>query len=119
MTRSPEAGFTLVETLVALAVLSLSAMAFLAATEAHLARIGALEQRSAGLWAAQNHLAERGLGLDPAPEVEILGQGFALSEQVSATDDPDLQRLDITAMGADGRIHARLTGFLILDGGAP
>lgn len=114
MTRATEAGFTLIETLVALVVLSLSAMAILGAAEAHVARIGALEARAAAQWAAQNHLAEITLGLDPDPRpAAILGIDFQLDMQTTLTSDPDLLRLDIAASEVDGgRTLARLTGFV-------
>ena len=114
MTRATEAGFTLIETLVALVVLSLSAMAILGAAEAHVARIGALEARAAAQWAAQNHLAEITLGLAPDPRpAAILGIDFQLDMQTTLTSDPDLLRLDIVASEVDGgRTMARLTGFV-------
>lgn len=113
MTRQPDAGFTLIETLVALAVLSVSAVAILGAVQAHVARIGALETRAAASWAAETHLAELSLGLQPAAQASVLGIGFTLAATLTPTADPDLSRVDITAAeGADGPIHARLTGFL-------
>ena len=114
MTRATEAGFTLIETLVALVVLSLSAMAILGAAEAHVARIGALEARAAAQWAAQNHLTEITLGLAPDPRpAAILGIDFQLDMQTTLTSDPDLLRLDIAASEVDGgRTLARLTGFV-------
>lgn len=118
MTRSAEAGFTLIETLVALAVLAMSAVALLGATEAHIARIGDLESRAAALWAAENMLAELTLGLAPDPNpAPMLGISLVLAAPQSATSDPDLARVDITAADArDGRIHARLTGFVDIGG---
>ena len=113
MSRDAEAGFTLIETLVALAVLALSSVAFLGATEAHTARIGALEYRAAALLAAQNYLAEATLGLEPGTSAVLLGIAFKLTAQRSATSEPTLQQLDIAvADAADGRIYARLTGFV-------
>ena len=115
MRRPRDAAFTLIETLVALAVLALSAVAILGATQAHVARIGGLEARAAALWAAQNHLAEIGLGLAPPAEAApVLGYRFRLEVTTSATADPELTRLDITATEIDsGRRLARLTGFVL------
>jgi general secretion pathway protein I len=115
MKRASDAGFTLIETLVALAVLSLSAVAVLGAAQAHVARVGALEARAAALWAAQNHLAEIGLGLTPTAEpAPVLGIRLRLDVSESATADPDLTRLDVTAteIGSGQRL-ARLTGFVL------
>ncbi len=118
MTRATEAGFTLIETLVALAVLATSAVALLGATEAHIARIADLEARAAAQWAAENLLAELTLGLAadavPAP---VLGIGLRMAVAEAATADPDLSRVEITATDAtSGRVFARLTGFLDKEG---
>ncbi len=114
MTRAPDAGFTLIETLVALAVLAMSAVALLGATEAHIARIADLESRAAGQWAAENMLAEITLGLQPAAmPAPMLGVSFAMAAAQTATSDPDLARVDVTATDVgDGRVYARLTGFV-------
>jgi general secretion pathway protein I len=113
MTRDAEAGFTLIETLVALAVLAVSSVAFLAATEAHVLRIGALETRAVALLAARNYLAEVTLGLEPDARTILLGVTLEVTAQRVRTVDPSLQQIDIAvADAADGRVHARLTGFV-------
>jgi len=114
MTRATEAGFTLIETLVALAVLATSAVALLGATEAHIARIADLESRAAAQWAAENALADLTLGqpLDGTPD-PMFGIGFVLAATATPTSDPDLARTDISATdAASGQVFARLTGFL-------
>jgi general secretion pathway protein I len=119
MTRAPDAGFTLIETLIALAVLSMTAVAMLGATEAHIARISALEYRAAAQWAAENYLMELTLGLEPEVPAPMLGVQFEMQAEQTATTDPDLQRVDITATDTtDGRTYARLTGF-VLAGATP
>lgn len=114
LTRRADSGFTLIESLVALAVLAISAIALLGATEAHVARIGGLQQRAAAGWAAENRLVELSLGLSPATEPEpLLGYQVSLTTEVSATTDPDLTRLDITAhIGTSPAPVTRLTGFV-------
>ncbi len=117
--RAPDAGFTLIETLVALAVLATSAVALLATTQAHIARIAGLEARAAAGWAAENHLAEISLGLTPAnPPPPMLGFDFQMAVDATPTTDPDVQKLLITAR-TDGRSLARLTGFVLTDTGGP
>ena len=112
--RAADAGFTLIETLVALAVLAITAVGLLAATQAHIARIAGLEARAAAVWAAENHLAEITLGLTPAaPPPAMLGFRFDMAVLTEATTDPDLQKLTITATDPqDQRSYARLTGFV-------
>lgn len=118
MIRAPDAGFTLIETLVALAILAMSSMALLGATEAHIRSIGALETRAAAQWVTENHLAELSIGAvpdtDPAP---MMGIDFTVSETRLPTEDPDLERVDLDATDrADGRVYSRLTGFVMRGG---
>ena len=113
MTRDREAGFSLIETLVALAVLALSSITFLGATEAHVARIGTLEYRAAAQFAAENYLAEVSLGLDPDSQAVLLGVTFQVTAAHSETREPALHRLEISASDAnDGKVYSRMTGFV-------
>lgn len=118
MTRSRvpfrvEAGFTLIETLVALVVLAVTSVALLTATEAHITRIGGLEARAAAGWITQNYLAELTLGLTPATPPAMLGRDFAVTETRSPTKDPALIQVTLTATeaGTSGTF-GHLTGFL-------
>jgi general secretion pathway protein I len=116
MRRGQDAGFTLIETLIALAVLSMTAVAMLGAVEAHIARISGLEYRAAAQWAAENYLVELTLGLEPEAPAPMLGLQFEMAVERTATEDPALQRVDITATdSADGRQYARLVGFILAD----
>lgn len=114
MRRDKEAGFTLIETLVALVVLATSGVALLGATEAHIARIGALETRAAAQWVAENYLAEVKLGLDASQRPDaVLGMDFIVNAQRSQTEDSDLERIDVTVTAvADGQSYAMLTSFI-------
>ena len=60
---SNDAGFTLIEALVAMVVLALGAVSLLAATEGHTARITAITDRTTARWVAENRLTELRLGL--------------------------------------------------------
>ncbi len=114
MAERRDAGFSLIEALVAMAILAVSAISLLAATEAHVARIGGLEARAIAQIAAENRLAERELGVvaDEAPTV-LLGQAFSIAESTSPTDDPDLVRIDLTVTDLGrGERYAGFFGFL-------
>ena len=120
MTRPSDAGFTLIESLVALVVLAVTSVALLMATEAHITRIGGLEMRAAAGWVTENHLAELSLGLTPAPTPPpMLGIAFQVTEQRTATADPALVMVTLSATETGKDQHfGRLTGFLDLGGAA-
>lgn len=112
MTRRGEDGFTLVEALVALAILATGAVALLGATEAHVARIGGLETRALAQIVAENRLAEIELGLGAEPmEAPILDRRFAVAAETAETSDPELVRIDLTVADARTGIVA-LRGFV-------
>ena len=96
MTRARDSGFTLIESLVALAVLAVSAVWLLMATEDHVARIDDLEWRTLAQLAAENRFAEIELGLKPDPDpADLLGRSFRVTEVRTPTTDADLERIDI------------------------
>ena len=119
--RALDAGFTLIETLVALSILAITAVTLLGVTEGHVARVADLEKRAAAEWVAENRLAEMSLGLTPGSEpVLMLGYSFGLRTEIADTQDPDLQRVTLVAQDEKGAPVARITGFVLApDGGRP
>ena len=112
--RNAEAGFTLIETLVALTVLATAAVALIGATQAHVTRIAGLEQRAAAQWVGENALAETALGLDMTEQpATMLGYQFALTAERTATADPALEQVTFLVRAADGATLARVTGFVL------
>lgn len=114
MAAPGDAGFSLIEALVAMAILAVSAISLLAATEAHVARIAGLESRALGQFAAENRLAELEIGIgDAADPVAILGQRFSVSVSRSPTADPDLERIDLEVTDiARSATYRGFIGFL-------
>ena len=53
-----EHGFSLIEALVALAVLAIATVGLVRAVESHVDSTRALERRAAAMWVAENRLAE-------------------------------------------------------------
>lgn len=99
--RDPEAGFTLIEALVAMAVLALGAVSLLTATEGHSARITALTERTAARWVADYSLTAERLGLALQSPVAMLGRSYPVAVTRAVTDDPDLQSISVTVMAAE------------------
>jgi general secretion pathway protein I len=113
-------GFTLVEILVAVAILAIA----LAATTraASLATDGSLEtrQRLLATWAAENRVAElRARRIFPAAAstrlaAEQAGVALVIDETVSETPNPLIRRVDLAVSDARApdRVLGRLTAYV-------
>ena len=95
-----DAGFTLIEVLVALVILAVAAAGLIAAAEAHVDQIRGLEARAAAQWVAENRIVELTVSkeLEPAPSgsVDMLGRSWAVSLARRQTDDPALRAMTIS-----------------------
>lgn len=94
--RHPEAGFTLIESLVAMVILALGAVSLLSAAESHTRRISDVTERVAARWAAENALVMTQLGLsDEASNVLVYGFDFSVARTFAETQDLDLMAVQI------------------------
>ena len=119
---SRNSGFTLVEVLVALAIVSIALMAALRAAGQGTSAAGELRLRLFASWVAENRLAEhraRGdwlaLGITRGAQSQG-GYEYAWREEVIATPNTAFRRIDVFvfAPAEESRALARLTGFLVL-----
>jgi general secretion pathway protein I len=119
--RKPSRGFTLVEVLVALAILSIALLAALRAAGQSTNAVGELRLRMFAGWVAENRLAEhraRGdwlpLGIGRGTQSEG-GVELVWREEVIATPDSTFRRVDVfvSAPADQSRALARLTGFVV------
>lgn len=112
-----EAGFSLLEALIALSILAIAAAALIGASEAHIDRVGGLEDRAIASWVADEQLVE--LRLAPTPPLaathtrKMGGQTWQVDVATASTDEPELVRVDIAVRLPESRdATARLSGFV-------
>lgn len=117
--RPAGAGFTLIEVVVALAVLATAMAALLTGMARYADQAGYLREKTVALWVAHNRLTE--IDLEPVwPEVgnsdgdaEMAGLRWRWRVTVLETPDPEVRRIDIRvqASGRDGDA-ATLSSFV-------
>lgn len=115
-------GFTLVEVLVALAIVAVALFAALRASGAAAVNTGDYRDRLLAQWVAGAVMARAqiqrplpALG-DTTIEMEQGGQRFAAIQRVSDTPNPRFRRVDIEVrLGGTTEAHrlARLSGFVV------
>lgn len=120
MSRQQVRGFTLVEVLVALAILAIALAAGSRAAAMMADSSTELRERLLASWVAQNRLAELqarrawpGAGTSEG-EVEQAGVKMIWRETVSTTPNHSFRRVEIRvgAVGRDDHALAQLTGYL-------
>ncbi len=95
-------GFTLLEVLVALSVLAISAMAVINQTGQSLQSIQQLESNTVALVVAENHITSLYIAENwPATGrstdyLTYADQQWVINTQVSSTNDPWLRKIDVT-----------------------
>jgi len=113
-------GFTLVEILVALAIVAIALTAGMRALTQATDSAAALKARTLALWVAQNRLAAAQIAT-PWPalgsyngDAQEAGATFAWQASVSPTPNPAFRRIDIVVAEPSTPDYAiaRLTGFL-------
>ena len=113
--RQSDSGFTLIEALVAMAVLALGAVSLLSAAEGQTARITEVSDRVTARWAADYYMTALRLGLadDLPPTLRLYGSDFTVRPERAETSDPDLQRITLrVSKRDDDRVLHVLDGYL-------
>lgn len=113
------AGFTLLEVLVALMILAIAMGAVINAVGASASQVGYLRDQTLASWVALNEINR--MLLDPdwpdadtsTGSAEMAGQAWRWQMEISETSDPDLRRLDVSVHleGEDETPLASLIAF--------
>lgn len=118
-TRRPASGFTLIEVLIALAVLAIALAAIMRTVVQSIDLTVELRDRNLALWVAQNRLITHQLLRDwPSPDTtdgvtEMGNRRWRWREQVLTTPEPALKRIEIDVRDEHGEARlAHLVGFL-------
>ena len=117
MNRQNE-GFTLVEILVALTILSITMGAYLTHLNQQITQTHVLKNRTLGHWVAQNHLAQLRIEAQwPSTgshtfKVQQGQQIWQLSQLVSNTPNPSIRRVAIKTADHAGDYSGTLVGYL-------
>lgn len=113
-------GFTLIEILIALAILAVALAAAGRATGSATDGARILKQRTLGGWVAQNRLNEEmvkrsfpAVGVQNGDATQA-GQTFTWQQTTSQTENPKFRKVEIkvSAKGDDSYIIASLIGYL-------
>jgi general secretion pathway protein I len=120
MRRRTSRGFTLVEVLVALALLAVALAAGMRALAQSADGAGNLKARTLALWVAQNSLAAAQLASPPPMPGRSGGEAmqanarFVFAIEVSPTPNPAFRKIEIAVAEADRPDYrlARIVGYL-------
>jgi general secretion pathway protein I len=99
--RRRSAGFTLIEILVALAVIAIGTVAVAAAVSGNVSNAAYIQDRTLAHWVAMNKVAELQVAQQwPSTGTErgdslLASQEWNWEVKVSDTDDPDVRRIDV------------------------
>jgi len=108
-----ESGFSLIEALVALAVLAIATVGLMRTVESHIDSTRGIERRTTAMWVAENRLAELEAGAPGNSEVEMMGQQWRVSVDRRRTDDPEIDRVRVQVFaGQEKSALASLDGFV-------
>lgn len=116
--RARNAGFTLIEVLVALVVVAVALVALVRAASVQVTSFDALRERTLAGWVASNVLVETRLATSQPPtgrsdgRVRLAGRDWRWLREVKATPDLGIRRVDVSVYLGDAKTaSASISGF--------
>jgi len=100
--RRSEAGFSMIEALVAMTVLAVTAAGLLSAAEQTIRTSAALDDRVLLRWVAEDQIAAARAGLGPDPSVTVWGRQFEIETETRASSDPDTEYVSFNIASPQG-----------------
>ncbi|QTL36816.1 MULTISPECIES: type II secretion system minor pseudopilin GspI [Pseudoalteromonas] len=123
--RTKQAGFTLLEVMVALSICAVAGIAAMQATGEHINHISTLEQQAYASWVAENRLVMMRAGAKEGAvrnglkgDEEMGGVTWYWSQSTLATADPTFVKVTIEVFSDEKREHSvyDLTTFIYKKG---
>lgn len=114
-------GFTLLEVLVALAVIAIALAAIVGETAQRLRNAARLTDRTLAHWVAMNQITEQQLGTTwptagvTTGTVDLAGREWFWTAKVSNTEDADVRRLDVEVRADKGEEKPRSSAIAYLE----
>ncbi len=113
-------AFTLIEIMVALAIITIALGAIIQSTTASTQNAAYLRDKTVAGWVAMNQISlmrakrEWGSTSNKKGTVEMAGREWLWKMKIRKTDDPNMRRLEVDVFAADDDANAlaSLTGFM-------
>jgi len=111
--RRKQQGFTLIEIIIALLVISVALGAVINTTSSSVRHGTHIKEKTIALWVAQNHIAEITMGQQwlssgtNAQEAKMAGKAWFIQNKITQTPDQNIRRMDISVY-SDKKIETKL-----------
>ena len=117
--HTKQAGFSLMEVLIALAVLAIAMAALVKSAGSFTSNQAYIENKTFAHWVALNQMAEQRIASSlivvggQEDQEEMAGRIWLSKTQVSATGDPDVMKVEVSVRQEnDETVYALLTGYV-------